>query len=347
MADMPIMLGNLLLCVCSAFTALVAWPHGGVGRALAYSFGLLSLWQLYCACGKRASAPVILRLGGFDWDLFSFCRGWLITGQVGTGKTAGAINTMLWQVSKNCPGWGGLCVDDKGLYWETLSAMLGRLRRASDLILLQVRPENAGPDWHPAHKFNFLDNPYLPFSAKAKIVCDVAASLGQRNEQSFFRMQAQVQMEFAFKALACGGYDVTFEHAYEFLSSDTLLWEVMDRVDRQGTEEADSLVTHFLDNLMSQPKEQLGGVKTTVENYLKCLADPAIAEVFCPKESTFRFEDIDRGKIICLSMPQRYAVERRYISTLLKLTFYTHALRRFDKPAAEPGTRQSYHPLGG
>ena len=83
--------------------------------------------------------------------------------------------------------------------------MLGHLGRASDLILLQVRPENAGADWKPMHRFNFLDNPHLPWSAKAKIVCDVAAALGQRSEQSFFRMQAQVQMEFTFRALHCAG----------------------------------------------------------------------------------------------------------------------------------------------
>jgi len=144
------MLGNLLICFCSGCAAWTFWTHGQAGRALACCFCGLCVWQLYCAASRRPKSPTILELGGFRWDLFSFCRGWLITGQVGTGKTAGAINTMLWQVSKNCPGWGGLCVDDKGLYWETLSEMLGRLGRASDLILLQVRPENAGPDWKPA-----------------------------------------------------------------------------------------------------------------------------------------------------------------------------------------------------
>jgi len=43
---------------------------------------------------------------------------------------------------------------------------------------------------------------------------------------------------------------------------------------------------------------------------------------------------LDRGKIICVSIPQRYQIERRYINTLLKLSFYAHALRRFDKPAS-------------
>ena len=334
------MFANLLLAAASAGGALALWTRGGAGQAGAGAFGLLSLWQLYCARTPKPDprGPVILRLGGFTWDVFSFCRGWLITGQVGTGKTMAAINTMLWQVSKNCPTWGGVCVDDKGLYWETLSSMLGHLGRASDLILLQVRPENAGPDWKPAHCFNFLDNPHLPYSAKAKIVCDVAASLGQRSDQSFFRMQAQVQIEFAFKALHCAGLPVTLAAAHEFFASDTLMLEIMGMVEKQATPEAQLLADHFLESWLVQPAEQLGGIKTTIGNYLNYFTDPDIAEIACPAKSTFNFDDIDRGKIICLSIPQRFQVERRYLSTLLKLTYYTHALRRFDKPAAARAT---------
>jgi len=260
-----------------------------------------------------------------------FCRGWLITGQTGTGKTSAAINTMLWQVSRNCPRWGGVCVDDKGLYWETLSTMFRQLGREQDLILLQVRPADAPTDWKPAHTFNFLDNPHLPYSAKAKIVCDVAASLGQRSDQSFFRMQAQVQMEFAFQVLAIAGLSVTLENAYGLLTSDSVLKDVMDLLAKQNTPTAKILLDHYEGAFASQPAEQLGGVKTTVANYLKYFTDPGIAEVFCPAKSSFNFDDIDQGKVICISLPQRYQVERRYINTLLKLSFYAHALRRFDK----------------
>ena len=34
-------------------------------------------------------------------------------------------------------------------------------------------------------------------------------------------------------------------------------------------------------------------------------------------------------------MPQKFQMERRYVNTFLKMLFYTHALRRFDKPAEE------------
>jgi Type IV secretory pathway, VirD4 components len=329
------MFGNLILAIGSAWVAFALWPAAGDWRWLAGAFGVLSLWQAYCAAAasRYPASPVVLRFGGFSWRMEDFCRGWLITGQIGTGKTTAAINAMLWQVSRNCPRWGGVCVDDKGLYWETLSAMFRQLGREQDLILLQVRPADAPRDWKPAHTFNFLDNPHLPYSAKAKIVCDVAASLGQRTEQSFFRMQAQVQMEFAFQVLAIVGLSVTLENAYGLLTSDSTLKDVMAMLENQDTPVAKLLREHYEGAFLAQPAEQLGGVKTTVANYLKYFTDPGIAEVFCPAKSSFNFDDIDRGKVICISLPQRYQVERRYINTLLKLSFYAHALRRFDKPA--------------
>jgi hypothetical protein len=330
------MFANLILAFGSAWAAAYFWSSSGFGHSVAGCFVGLSLWQLYCAAGaaRRKTPRVVLRFGGFSWRLEDFCRGWLITGQIGTGKTSAAINAMLWQVSRKCPRWGGVCVDDKGLYWETLTPMLHHLGREKDLILLQVRPLDAPRDWHPVHTFNFLDNPYLPGSAKAKIICDVAASLGQRAEQSFFRLQAQVQMEFAFQALAVARMPVTLESTYNLLTSTTLMENVMEMVEKQKTPEAEKLVDHYQGSFLAQPAEQLGGVKTTVANYLKYFTEPAIAEIFCPDKSTFSFDDLDQGKIVCVSIPQRYPIERRYINTLLKLTFYAHALRRFDKPAS-------------
>lgn len=330
------MSANLVLALTSLGVAVALGVRGGMGQWAAWPFAILCLWQLHCALASGTQrSTAILRLGGFSWDIFSFCRGWLITGQVGTGKTGAALNTMLWQVSQNCPTWGGVCIDDKGVYWETLSSMLEHLNRTPDLILLQVRPETAGPDWKPAHRFNFLDNPHLPYSAKAKIVCDVAAALGQRTDQSFFRVQAQVQIEFAFKALHCAGFAVALNTAHEFFASEKLMLDVMERVESRNTAESETLTDHYLNNWLTQPAEQLGGVKSTIANYLSYFTDPDIAEVFCPQKSTFDFGEIDRGKIICVSIPQRYQIERRYLNTLLKLTYYTHALRRFDKPASE------------
>ncbi|MDF9828541.1 hypothetical protein M2447_002665 [Ereboglobus sp. PH5-10] len=321
-----------------AWGALRIGVPSDVAIAMSAGFGMFAAWQLVCgvlAARSRPRAKPILTLGGFSWSQNDFCRGWLVTGETGSGKTLSAINAMLWQVSRNCPRWGGICIDDKGLYWETLSAMFKHLGREDDLILLQVRPDDAPADWEPPHTFNYLEDARLPFSAKAKDVCDVAASLGQDGDQTFFKTQAEIQMSFAFQALACVGMPVTLDNAYELLSSDVMMKEIVGMLDNKNTPEARELLAHYETQIASQPIEQLGGVRGTLANRLKHFTPPDIAKVFCPKKSTFSFSEIDRGKVICVSIPQRFKTERRYIHTLLKLVFYSHVLLRFDRPSKE------------
>jgi type IV secretory pathway TraG/TraD family ATPase VirD4 len=91
-------------------------------------------------------------------------------------------------------------------------------------------------------------------------------------------------------------------------------------------------VEHLQHRYLNQPPEQMGGVKETIANYLHNFLTPDIAQIFCPAANTFQLSDIDRGKIICVAMPQKFQTERRYVNTFLKMLFYTHVLRRFDRP---------------
>jgi type IV secretory pathway TraG/TraD family ATPase VirD4 len=102
--------------------------------------------------------------------------------------------------------------------------------------------------------------------------------------------------------------------------------------DGYPTERRNTLYDHFKNRFLNQPPEQIGGVKETIANYLQHFLTPEITQVFCPSENTFDFGEIDRGKIICVAMPQKFQTERRYVNTFLKMLFYTHVLRRFDKP---------------
>jgi hypothetical protein len=76
-------------------------------------------------------------------------------------------------------------------------------------------------------------------------------------------------------------------------------------------------------------------VQGTLSTYLEFFINPEIAEVFCANEPTFSIGEIDAGKIVCIAMPQKFQSERLYINTILKLSYYFHALSRFDKPATE------------
>ena len=147
----------------------------------------------------RPRKRVVARLGGFVWTREDFCRGWLITGDTGSGKTRSGITPLLHQVFTNEPTWGGLCIDDKGLYWETLRAMAKHFGREDDLILLQVRPEGAGADWQPRHTYNLTSDTTIPYNTFAKAVVDTASSLGQSGDKGFFRNQAQTHIAAALE----------------------------------------------------------------------------------------------------------------------------------------------------
>src|ERR1043166_1176682 len=92
----------------------VSWMLGG-------AFGILAGYAT--ATSVRANCCPIVRLKGLRWSREDFCRGWLITGDTGSGKTRSGITPLLYQVFQNEADWGGLCIDDKGIYWETLVEM--------------------------------------------------------------------------------------------------------------------------------------------------------------------------------------------------------------------------------
>ena len=308
------------------------WDRAAIGGGVVIALAFI----LTASARTTRRSPVVAKLGGMTWTTEDFCRGWLITGDTGSGKTRSGITPLLYQVFQNSPGWGGLCIDDKGLYWETLSEMARHFRRENDLILLQVRPDSPTSGWTPTHTYNLTSDRGIPFGTYAKFVVDTASSLGQQGDKGFFKNQAHTHIAAALELLYETGADVTLENAYNFLLNQTDMEETLDDLAAaEPTERRRLLDEHFRNRFLSQPPEQIGGVKETIANYLQYFLTPEIAEVFCPTENTFDFADIDRGKIICVAMPQKFQTERRYVCTFLKMLFYTHVLRRFDKAKEE------------
>ncbi|MEI6715764.1 MAG: type IV secretion system DNA-binding domain-containing protein [Verrucomicrobiota bacterium] len=282
------------------------------------------------SAGRRRKG--IVQLGGLTWTREDFCRGWLITGDTGSGKTRSGITPLLYQVFKNEPGWGGICIDDKGLYWETLVEMATHFNRLDDLILLQVKPDDAPLGWKPKHTYNLTSDRGIPSSTFAKFVVDTASSLGQQGDKGFFKNQAQTHIAKALDTLYEIRADVTLENAYSLLLNGADVTAALDDLaSGYPTERRVALSEHFKNRFLNQPAEQIGGVKETIANYLQHFLSPEIAQVFCPSANTFDFSEIDRAKIICVAMPQKFQTERRYVNTFLKMLFYTHVLRRFDK----------------
>jgi len=331
MKTLSIITGTFSFIAAVYFVSALAAPYSWIFAALFSGFGIFAMT-------KPSAARHIVKLKGLCWSREDFCRGWLITGDTGSGKTRSGITQLLYQVFEHEKLWGGLCIDDKGVYHETLKEMAGHFQRQNDLILLQVRPHDAPADWKPIHTYNLLSDRKIPFSTYAKFIVDTATSLGQQGDKAFFKNQAQTHIALALEALYLSGWDVTLENAHEILLDDSSLEDVLSELASDPltrTERHDTLISHFLNRYRDQPPEQFGGVKETIANYLHYFLTPEIAEVFCAGQNSFEFSEIDRGKIICVAMPQKFQTERRYINTFLKMLFYTHVLRRFDKPKAD------------
>ncbi|MCW5552258.1 MAG: type IV secretion system DNA-binding domain-containing protein [Verrucomicrobiae bacterium] len=298
----------------------------------AIGLALVAAWLLF-APTKRG---FVARLGGLTWRRNQFCRGWLITGDTGSGKTSSGINQLAHQVFQNEPTWGGLCIDEKGVYWETLAVMARHYGREHDLIHLQIRANDADIHWTPPHRYNLTGDRSIPFTTYAKFVVDTATSLGQGGDKGFFKSQAQTHIAHALEMLFELSRPVTLRGAFELLSDREMLEEEMENLESLlETPRREAVYAHFANRFLTQPDEQLGGVRETIANYLQYFLTPEVAEVFCTGESTFHFSTIDQGRIILTTMPQKFQTERRYVNTFLKLLYYNHALRRFDQAKAD------------
>ena len=153
-------------------------------------FAAVGICAVFAAWALLAAGPEkrpVLRLAGLSWSMEDFVRGWLITGRTGSGKTQCAINSITYQIFENVPHWGGVCLDQKGLYWEILVKMAAHFGREHDLVLLQTRPLGKDELWRPRHTINITGNPNVPASTYAKVIVDTAVSLtGGRGQNPFF-----------------------------------------------------------------------------------------------------------------------------------------------------------------
>jgi hypothetical protein len=272
-------------------------------------------------------------LAGLTWDRNDFCRGWLITGDTGAGKTF-AINALMHSVFRHESDWGGICCDEKGIYYETLVRMARKYGRQDDLLLLQTRPDHADDDWIPSVRFNLLSDSTIPWSTYATVIVDTASAQNPGTEdKGFFKTQAHANIGRGIQLFRLLDIVPTMHHLLEVLQYQPLLKAMLQKLEplkSSGNADAQECYAHFTNAYLCQPPEQLGGVISTIYNYLNYFTNPDISEIFGSQENTFDFSALDSGAIICLSMPQKYQTERRYVTTILKLLFYAHALRRFD-----------------
>ncbi len=327
------LMNNLFQYILFGGAGLSAWfflspPVNWIASGVCLAFAILTFFL--------DRPKIIVRIAGISWKQEDFVRGWLITGKTGCGKTQAAINRITYQVFKNVENWGGICLDQKGLYWEILVKMSEHFGRRKDLVLLQTRPQDAPSNWTPPCTINITGDSNVPSSTYAKVICDTAKSLtGGKSGNPFFPVKAQLAIQAGFDALRFLNYPATIPNVYSILRTPSETEKIVDELECQSLNDAGRAVLGAFLQHLDQPPEQKGGVDGTIDTYLGFFINPEIADVFCADHPTFSIGEMDHGKIVCIALSQKYQTERLYVNTLLKLSYYFHAVSRFDKTEKE------------
>lgn len=329
-------LNLIVICFAGAGFARigVAPPVGfwlavaGVGTGVWLAYGILS-------APHEPNRDVVLNLWGLQWTRDEACCHFFITGSTGTGKTSRAVVPIVHGLKTALPSTGIMAIDSKGALWKPLSEMARALDQEQGLRLIRVRPDHiSAEEWQAPLRLNLLADRSVPWSTYAKILVDTASAAGQQGGQSFFKESARDVITHAMHALDAAGFLVTLDNVHHVIcqSADTAL--LVEALEKTADPEAEAERKYFRD-FAEQPPEQRSGTVGTVANYLRPYTPPDIAEVFCSPEPNFALAEIDQGRLICLSVPQTYQVERKYLNFLCKQLLFLHAFRRFDLDAAE------------
>ena len=298
----------------------------------------IGAWLLYCALRPSWTSErrAVLRLWGLEWTRDEVCCHFLVTGATGTGKTARAVVPIIHGLRSTLRDTGILAVDSKGALWRPLAEMAKALGHESDLRLIRVRPTHIPvEDWQPPLRLNLLEDRAVPWGTYAKMLIDTATAAGQRGGQAFFKESARDVIAHTMQSLDLVGEAVTLDQVYDAVCSSSRMSHLRDELEKlAGSDKpastAAKIEQHYFKDFMAQPPEQRGGTVFTVANYLRAYIPPDIAQVFCSKTPNFSLREIDEGRLICLSVPQTFQVERKYLNLLCKQLFFLHAFRRFD-----------------
>jgi hypothetical protein len=238
-----------------------------------------------------------------------------------------------------CAPWGGFVCGEKGNEWRTLEGVLRHHGREEDLCVLATRPPWASEGWLPPSRLNLIGCAEVPADTYAQMIVDTALAVeesGTRDE--FFVSQARDKIAWGIRLVRAAAarrrgpnlvtvLDIlTVQESYR-----SYLLDCAAECPALAQSEAFLEARYQLENsYWSQPPEQLGGVRSTVHNFLAPYAEPEVAQVFCA-DSTLDLRDVETGKVVCLALPQRLSVQRRYVSTLIKALVYRIILERYDR----------------
>lgn len=266
----------------------------------------------------------------------------LITGSIGSGKTASAMYPFTKQlINHNANDINKklcfLILDVKGNYYSKVLDFAHKCNRLKDVIVIQVNGR---------YKYNPLDKPYLKSSVLANRLKMILLLFSPNNSESYWLDKVEQILECCINL--CRIYNhgyVTFSELHKLVVNQSYYRKVIRKIRKTfysgklSKEECYLLLSSisFLENdYYSLDSRTYNILKSEITRITNCfIADYEINKTFCPTKSEQNFygftEVIDKGKIVVLNMNlSHYKNLSKIIAAYLKLDFQTDVLNQLS-----------------
>ena len=270
-------------------------------------------------------------------------QNFLITGTIGSGKTASAMYPFTRQLleynSKNKSSKiGMLILDVKGNYYQQVKKYAKQYSLEDDLIVLSLKGEIC---YNPLHK------PHLKPQVLANRLKTILLLFSENNSESYWLDKAEEVICECIKLcrLYNNGY-VTFLELHKLVTNPNYYKEklqylrnlfVSGKLTHKQIYELNTSLNFFekeFQNLDSRTKGILVSEITRITNTF--VSDYDVMNTFCSQKSKLTFHGFDEvlssGKIVVLNMNIfEYSLLSKIIATYLKLDFQTEVMAHLSK----------------
>ena len=272
----------------------------------------------------------------------------LITGGIGTGKTASAMYPFTkelidYMANNKEEKLGFLILDVKGNYYQKVKEFAKNSNRENDVIVIELNGK---------YTYNPLNKPNLKASILANRLKTILLLFSPNNTESYWIDKAEQVIEslITYCRIYNHGY-VTFEELHKLVTDKTYYSLKLNEARNiflsgiLNEEQVYDLLTsiNFLEkDFFSLDDRTLNLLKSEITRITNCfVSDYEVLKTFCPskyKENFLGFEEtINKGKIVVLNLNiGKYKNLSKIIAAYLKLDFQTDVIAQLSNKVIRP-----------
>ena len=266
----------------------------------------------------------------------------LVTGSIGSGKTASALYPFSKQLIKfNCDNvdskLGLLILDVKGNFYSKIVEFSLENNRFNDVIIIELNGK---------YKYNPLHKPNLSASILANRLKQILLLFSPNNTESYWLDIAEHILE-AFITI-CRIYNngyVTFYELHKLISNKNYFYSKMNLIrnkfinghlSRVNTYNLSRAIQYLENEFYTLDDRTYGILKSEISRMTNSfVSDLNIKNTFCPDINEINFSGFENvikyGKIVILNMNiSKYKNLSKIIATYLKLDFQTEILNQLS-----------------